>query len=180
MAPWLYPGSLPCRRPLVLDSLTTKGTYALVLECTEPAEVSVGALGVLELNPGVLVYVGSAFGSGGLAGRLRHHLLPVTRPHWHLDYIRPHVALQAAWCVAGPRSLEHDWARAVADIRGFSVPLSGFGSSDCNCVSHLLCSNHGPHCSRLGGRLANSSAGLQPDYFPVELLRQILSLAPLD
>jgi Uri superfamily endonuclease len=32
---------------------------------------------------------------------------------------------------------EHDWATCFAEMPGASVPLAGFGSSDCACETHL-------------------------------------------
>ncbi len=51
-------------------ALNKPGTYALVLACQKTGRVRIGRLGVLALQPGFYVYVGSAFGSGGLAARL--------------------------------------------------------------------------------------------------------------
>ncbi len=115
-----------------------RGTYALVLRCRERALVRVGALGDVELLPGYLVYVGSAFGSGGLAGRLRHHVRSVKRPRWHVDYVRGRAETVGAWWAAGARNLEHEWAGSIAQLPGASVPKAGLGSSDCRCPSHLF------------------------------------------
>ena len=41
------------------------GTYALVLASQKTGPVRIGRLGTLELQPGVYIYVGSAFGPGG-------------------------------------------------------------------------------------------------------------------
>jgi Uri superfamily endonuclease len=123
---------------MTAPDLSTRGTYALVYACPRSAAVSVGALGPVSLRRGSLVYVGSAFGSGGLAGRLRHHLRPPRRPRWHLDYVRPHLALRGAWFASGSRALEHRWAALFASLPGATVPRSGFGASDCACRSHLI------------------------------------------
>ncbi len=118
--------------------LARPGTYALLFACPRPARPRVGALGRVALEPGYLVYVGSAFGPGGLGGRLRHHLRRCSRPRWHVDHLRPHTRLLGAWCCNGDRDLEHAWAEAFADLPGASRPRLGFGSSDCRCPSHLL------------------------------------------
>ena len=49
------------------------GTYVLVLASQRTDPVRIGRLGTLALKPGVFIYVGSAFGPGGLAARIRHH-----------------------------------------------------------------------------------------------------------
>ena len=114
------------------------GTYALVLTCHQSSPVRIGRLGVLELHRGFYVYVGSAFGPGGLAARIQHHRQVAARPHWHIDYLRPVCDLVEVWFTTDSAHREHSWAKAVARLAGAGVPLSGFGSSDCTCKSHLF------------------------------------------
>jgi Uri superfamily endonuclease len=64
------------------------GSYILILRADQAATISVGRLGDVPIVPGWYLYTGSALGTGGLHGRVRHHLRPVTRPHWHIDYLR--------------------------------------------------------------------------------------------
>ncbi len=113
------------------------GTYALVLSARANGFVRVGRLGRLRLQSGFYVYVGSALGSGGVRGRLMHHLGLASRPHWHIDYLRRHTSLEEVWHCYDRVSLEHQWAECIGTIRGASVPLAGFGASDCQCESHL-------------------------------------------
>jgi Uri superfamily endonuclease len=98
----------------------------------------VGTLGELLLRPGYYLYVGSAIGSGGLAGRLRHHAAVASRPHWHVDYLRAVARLEQTWFCCDRERREHLWACALSQTRTASVPLSGFGASDCACQSHLF------------------------------------------
>jgi Uri superfamily endonuclease len=114
-----------------------KGIYCLVFKnprCT----LRVGALGEIAFRRGWHIYVGSALGSGGLARLERHVTMSRNkdrRPTWHVDYLLTsgHVSLKytIAASTAGP--LECELARAVG---GSSVP--DFGSSDCDCPSHLF------------------------------------------
>lgn len=98
----------------------------------------VGSLGMVELPRATLLYIGSAFGPGGLAARLgRHASLDHVR-HWHLDYIRPFTALAGAWVCTSSHRLEHRWACAVAGVPSVSIPANRFGASDCRCSSHLF------------------------------------------
>ncbi|MFQ5708470.1 MAG: DUF123 domain-containing protein [bacterium] len=122
--------SLPCLR-------SWPGTYALILASSTFADVRIGKLGRLGVKPGFYVYIGSAFGPGGLKTRLAHHSQVSARPHWHVDYLRTHTSLQGVWCTYDSTRREHQWAEAMARLPGASVPLLGFGSSDCTCVSHL-------------------------------------------
>jgi len=116
---------------------TRPGTYALVLTARVNKLVRVGRLGKLRLQPGFFVYVGSALGSGGVRGRLKHHLKPSSRPHWHIDYLRRHTSLQEVWYCYDRAPREHQWARCLGTLSGVSIPLAGFGASDCHCESHL-------------------------------------------
>jgi Uri superfamily endonuclease len=159
-----------------LASLAKPGTYALILEHASASTVQVGALGEVGLDTGYLVYVGSAFGPGGLAGRLRHHLRPIYRPHWHLDYLRPHVSLLGACCASGPRDLEHLWAKTLSSLPGFEAPRAGIGSSGCACEAHLFFSRFQPEGRWLGDCLAGSFSDVAVDYFPHGLLyRSVLT-----
>ena len=50
------------------------GTYALGLRLDAHSTCRIGALGEYTLQPGNYIYVGSAWGPGGLAARLSRHL----------------------------------------------------------------------------------------------------------
>ena len=157
-----------------MDSLSNAGSYALVLACPDPARIAVGSLGEVQLRAGYLVYVGSAFGSGGLAGRLRHHLRPVRRPHWHIDYVRRHASLVGVWCASGPRHLEHIWAASFASAPGFTVPHPRLGSADCACSAHLVHSPRRPIGRWIRDRLEGAHRGIRVDFFrPAQLQRKV-------
>ena len=113
------------------------GTYALILSSPAPRSVVVGKLGTLKLKPGFYIYVGSAFGPGGLRARIGHHLQIARHPHWHLDYIGRYLELVEIWYTFDTAHREHQWATILAKTRGATIPLIGFGSSDCCCQSHL-------------------------------------------
>ena len=117
---------------------SAKGTYALLLASNDSRRLSIGRLGSLALRPGWYVYVGSAFGPGGLRARLAHHRKLATRPHWHVDYLRLHATLERVWYTYDASRREHEWASVLLQLPGVEVPLPGFGSSDCECRSHLV------------------------------------------
>ena len=108
-----------------------------MLSARATRSVRIGRLGVLLLQPGFYVYVGSALGPGGARARLAHHMKPSNRPHWHIDYLKPHAKLEEVWYCHDQFRCEHEWARNVGIAQGASVPLAGFGASDCRCESHL-------------------------------------------
>ena len=73
------------------------GTYALILQCDLNDRVQIGRLGEIELRPGYYIYVGSAFGPGGVKARVERHWRTDKRKHWHIDYLREHVTPVEAW-----------------------------------------------------------------------------------
>jgi Uri superfamily endonuclease len=114
------------------------GSYLLILKLTASTEIQVGRLGAIWFRRGWYAYAGSAFGPGGLAGRLHHHLRPVQKRHWHIDYLRDHAVVMAVWMAVGPPNREHDWAQILARTPGAGKWVLGFGCSGCRCPSHLL------------------------------------------
>jgi Uri superfamily endonuclease len=113
-------------------------SYVLILRVSRRKRISVGGLGALDLGPGFYAYVGSAFGAGGLAARLRHHLYSHARPHWHLDYLRGIAQPEEVWVGPEGARCEHAWASMLKDMPATTAPVRGFGSSDCRCEAHLF------------------------------------------
>ena len=115
-----------------------KGTYILILRLATSTHLQIGRLGAFDFLAGWYAYVGSAFGAGGLRGRLKHHLSPVRRPHWHIDYLRQHAPCKEVWYLASETVHEHTWASALQSIPEASLPALHFGASDCHCKTHLI------------------------------------------
>lgn len=114
------------------------GTYVLILRLDADHMLPIGRLGTFTLRAGWYTYVGSAFGGGGLAGRLKHHLMPAPRPHWHIDYLRAAAPVIAVWWIADEHPYEHEWAAALQRSPGATIPIPRFGASDCRCPAHLF------------------------------------------
>jgi len=116
------------------------GTYALVLSARANGLVRIGRLGRLRLQFGFYVYVGSALGSGGVRGRVRHHLEPSSRPHWHIDHLRRHTSLEEVWYRLDRASWEHSGHSASAPCRVclFLLLASGFGSGTVAQITQLI------------------------------------------
>jgi Uri superfamily endonuclease len=114
------------------------GTYALVCRAVRLGRLSIGRLGTLEVEAGFYVYLGSAFGPGGIRARVAHHLRAGRRRHWHADYLWPALRIEEIWYSHDTARREHEWARLLRGLRAFSVPLARFGASDCRCETHLL------------------------------------------
>ncbi|MEJ2631859.1 MAG: GIY-YIG nuclease family protein [Acidihalobacter sp.] len=143
------------------------GTYVLLCEAVGQARIQIGRLGTLTLCPGWYAYVGSAFGPGGLNARVGRHLRRDKPLRWHFDYLRPYVALRAAWYMAGQARCESHWATKLARLPGAAAPLSGFGASDHPGASHLFAFAHRP-------TLLDFSAGLAAGNEPCGEVRELL------
>jgi len=139
-----------------------KGTYLLLLETAETGPLRVGRRIELQLQPGWYGYVGSAFGPGGLAARLGHHLRADARARWHIDFLRQHARPVEIWFACQDRGTEHRWAEILAEWRPASVPHPGFGSSDCGCRSHLVHFARRPSVGVLRRRLRDGLAANVP------------------
>lgn len=113
-----------------------KGIYILVLELCAPKEIAIGKAGINIFDKGIYIYIGSAVGPGGIEGRLKHHYKISDKPHWHIDYLRKEADLINVFFFEGDKELEHLFAIQLS--KTFRSPIPKFGSSDCNCYSHLF------------------------------------------
>lgn len=139
------------------------GTYALLLRASSAQSVEVGALGEMSVRPGWYVYVGSAFGAGGLRARVERHARGDGAQHWHVDYLRAVTTLEAVWYTHDEQRRECTWAVCLADRVGARVPVAGFGASDCDCDAHLTAFDAPPS---LRGIEAAVHA-VHPDHAPI-------------
>jgi len=114
------------------------GTYAIVMRAQDRQQLQIGRLGGVQLSKGWYVYVGSAFGPGGLAARVSRHLRCHKTRHWHIDYLIWATTVREVWYSQRQRDLEHCWAQAALDQPAARNLLRGFGASDCQCLSHLV------------------------------------------
>ena len=113
------------------------GTYALVFKSLTGRGTQIGHWGHLTIEPGYYIYVGSAFGPGGVSARVLRHCRETKSRHWHIDYLREFVTPIAAWYSYEPDRLEHHWAETLTGMPDMA-PIKGFGCSDCTCQAHLF------------------------------------------
>lgn len=113
------------------------GTYVFVTRSRTSAKIQIGRRGCLDIRAGYYLYVGSAFGPGGVLARVSRHWRERKAKRWHIDYLREWATPVSAWCCYDTDHLEHRWAQALAKFPGI-IPAKGFGCSDCNCESHLF------------------------------------------
>ncbi len=116
------------------------GTYALVLKATRLEEILVGSLGLCQIQPGYLVYVGSALGPGGLRARLARHLRLDKPAHWHVNILTARLPLRGVFAWPSTQRLECAYVRRLLAWPGATAAVPGFGSSDCRegCPAHLI------------------------------------------
>ncbi|MGI9342382.1 MAG: GIY-YIG nuclease family protein [Gammaproteobacteria bacterium] len=139
------------------------GSYALVMRNHVRKHVDVGRLGRILFERGYLVYVGSAFGPGGLRARVGRHASTNKTLHWHVDYLRPHVELEEAWLTTDAGNREHDWAQRLGARLEIAHPR--FGSSDCRCVSHLFFADDRPAPDLIGEDVCIASFFREPNVY---------------
>lgn len=135
------------------------GTYVLLLRPRRSETLEVGRLGALELRPGVYAYVGSAFGPGGLDARLGRHWRGGGSVHWHVDHLRRRSSPEGAWITRDPTPREHQWAEVLASMPDATLPMHGFGASDCACTTHLFRFRDPPALDRFRRRAADEAEG---------------------
>jgi len=135
-------------RPVTQAASAEKGTYALIMRCRKTGHTQIGKLGRMMLRPGFYIYVGSAFGPGGIQARVSRHRRRDKKLHWHIDYLRRHTALIETWTLPGTVNQEHDWAAKLATRYEIAYPR--FGASDCRCPSHLFYTAEMPSAEKLG------------------------------
>lgn len=152
------------------------GTYALILRSSRSERLQIGRLGILEQEPGYYIYVGSAFGPGGLWARTRRHRRKIGASHWHIDYLKPWLDLREIWYTHDPVRREHQWAKALLTVPESSVPLPGFGSSDCRCGTHLVHFSSAPDFDCCCDAFRRGIAG----HAPVEVHTEARSLGEVE
>ncbi|MFC1986143.1 DUF123 domain-containing protein [Chloroflexota bacterium] len=109
------------------------GSYILIIKLPEENAIGIGSLKTINFPRGYYAYVGSAM--GGFKSRLNHHLKGDKKPHWHIDYLLQKASITSIIICETEYRSECTIAQALN--RQFDS-VSGFGSSDCKCHSHLF------------------------------------------
>ena len=113
-----------------------KGSYILLVELASNKDILIGKLGYIFFPKAFYAYVGSAL--NGFKVRLAHHLREKKKPHWHIDYLLNEAQVLEIILYPNEQREECVLAQALAGEFQF-VP--SFGSSDCECNSHLYFGN---------------------------------------
>ncbi len=112
-----------------------RGIYQLLIRLDRSVDICVGRLGNHTFRSGFYIYTGSA--QRGLSARIERHLGKTKRKHWHIDYLLEYAEIEEVMVC----ELDKTWECKTATMcmeSGGKICVSGFGSSDCNCDSHLV------------------------------------------
>lgn len=142
-----------------MENYTFPGTYILILKLNHEKSIQVGKLGKFKFAPGFYAYIGSAFGPGGLGGRMKHHFKSTAKPHWHIDYLKNFTSIEQVWFSEQQIRREHNWAKLMSQMDGVSVGIKGFGCSDCKCETHLFYFNEMPSIEQFQKLVSNHFSG---------------------
>lgn len=114
------------------------GAYILVIDLSADLVLRNKRFAGAILRRGTYLYCGSANGSGGIAARVKRHCRTEKKQHWHVDELTNGTGYVVAMLVM-PDGCECDLRAALGMVPGISIPIAGFGSSDCaRCPAHLL------------------------------------------
>jgi Uri superfamily endonuclease len=112
-----------------------KGIYVLIICLNKDAVVNIGALGKITFKRGMYAYVGSA--QKNLEQRVQRHLRKEKKKFWHIDYLLDSDATRIVK-VLHKHASKAEECRLASELSSISVPIIGFGCSDCHCKSHLF------------------------------------------
>jgi sugar fermentation stimulation protein A len=112
------------------------GIYQLLIELPRNCVIEVGNLGNLRFSRGLYIYTGSA--KANLRERISRHFRKEKRFHWHIDYLLREGEIIAYNMQPYIPDLECDTNLQTHKAISRSRFISGFGSSDCKCFSHLV------------------------------------------
>lgn len=108
--------------------------YILLIKIGEEPSLTIGKLGTFQFRPGFYLYVGSA--RRNLPARINRHLRQDKKLRWHIDYLLTQGEVVEVILVE--EDAECQIANALREMPEVSLPIPGFGSSDCKCSSHLF------------------------------------------
>jgi len=111
----------------------TPGVYILIVYLAWSQTIKVGKKRVIPFEPGYYFYVGSAL--GGLENRIKRHLAREKKHHWHIDYLLDVGTNVGVIAIPTTHKKECQVAKSLSE--GLES-IAGFGSTDCNCRSHLF------------------------------------------
>lgn len=110
-----------------------KGVYLVFFRLNKKRDIDIGALGAITFPSDLYVYTGSAQRSA--EKRIERHFSEPENLHWHIDYFSEEAEAVDYFFLPEDSSYECLMASILEDI---GEPVKNFGSSDCDCNSHLF------------------------------------------
>lgn len=119
----------------ILQGASNSGTYQLLLSLEQAGQMTVGRLGPVGFPKGYYIYTGRA--KKGLSARIARHKKKEKKKHWHIDYLLKGAKIEDIMIYKDRWHEECSINNSCMEENGGEVIVPGFGSSDCNCKSHL-------------------------------------------
>ncbi len=115
-----------------------KGAYLLFIKLKKDERIKVGKLGSFNFKKGFYVYSGSALKN--LEARIKRHKRKKKKKFWHIDYLLASKNARIVNVIGIPskKRIECKLNKIVLSLPGAKILVKKFGSSDCNCKSHLV------------------------------------------
>ena len=117
-----------------------RGSYLLIVKLAKAAAIKIGSLHESFFQAGYYVYVGSAM--KGLSSRLARHRRLNKKIHWHIDYLTAGASQVIPIPIRSSEKQECEVAKSLSSM--MQMGPKGFGSSDCECATHLFFSPTNP------------------------------------
>ena len=114
------------------------GVYSLLIELKKNQKIKIGNLGKFEFPKGFYIYTGSAMNS--LEKRIDRHLRKNKKKFWHIDYLLSNKNAQVISIlkIKTKKRIECELNKEIFKNLKGKILIKKFGSSDCNCKSHLI------------------------------------------
>lgn len=116
------------------------GSYLLVLRLEKDRLMKIGRLGKILFQKGYYIYVGSAMRN--LRARIERHRGKRKKMYWHVDWLTLVADGFLSIPIRSSQRQECEIAQALSSI--MTSGPSGFGSSDCQCPTHLFWAERSP------------------------------------
>jgi sugar fermentation stimulation protein A len=111
-----------------------RGSYLLILKLEKTKQIEIGRLDSVQFREGYYLYVGSAMRN--LSARIARHCRKRKKLHWHIDFLGQEADEVVPLPIRSSQRQECEIADAFLSI--LQPGPDGFGSSDCQCLTHLF------------------------------------------
>ncbi len=145
------------------------GYYLLIFRIHRKITINTRGNKVFSLNPGVYVYIGSAYGPGGLRSRITRHLRRDKKLFWHVDYLSTNNFVKligfVVIIVTSRKSIDLE-SLLSKEMQKYLEPIVGFGCSDKRKdKSHLYyCARNCLNCLWIIDKILSSIKSIGIDY----------------